>query len=669
MHIDVVQVYPDVLTKVLSLEPLTFFMTIEVSGLEESPEDFISRFRPEIWTNIPCKEFERISPKEPGTRPEYAAVLRFYKREGDFLFFKRTITPSRAGFYEFSIRYRLKSEAVWNWWGGENRSFAKRKVNPIYVEPSWLSDTIIYNAFVRQFGARDDNKDGIIRPGEGGTFNDLIKAMPRLANLGIGAIYLNPIQKVGDLYHYQDETNSLPSYLLPGSVYSLKEYKSIDPELGLNEEMPDTDQYHEFKRFVKTCHMRGIRVILDMVFDHTAKDSFIQRIHPEWFLYKRFPHSLEGPYLYPDGPNSDLYWGKPEHAFSPFDHDIFWKDCAQINWNFRYAPAENEPPRNPRIREMREYFKNVLKYWIKNYGVDGFRLDVAYAVPPNFWHEAIEETRRYAEKVCSNNKRNPADQDVAPLSADILFIGETYVNDVFELQECGIDCLNGDFAWKIHNVESLKGYLDYAYNISGEFFPRGSWWMQFPECHDHMRLPEKFKDLLHSDKSDVRLNKSRWVLTALLPGIPMLHNGYEVVEHKNVSVLSYTPINWDSPNNISEFLGSINSIRNDNVAFQKGSYHFVMSEQGVTHQAQIFAFLRNYNGSDRRQTCLVVVNLDVNARADHVKIDLPELEGYDFSKPYVLKDLLKDSFYERTTPFLTVVLEPGECHIFEIMQE
>ena len=655
--LQVLQSYPDRVTKILPDEPLTFIISVK-----DAPSDA----RIEVWTDIACKEFSATHDNG------FAVPLVRKGTQGGVTRFERSVTPTRCGFFGFSVRYLAGKK--WHWIGDDG-SYEKRAITTLYVEPSWIPSAIIYNAFVRQFGAKDKNKDGIIEPGEGGTFNDLVDRMPHFKRLGISAIYLNPIQMTGDIFqykddlkpHYQDETNHLPLHMHPGSVYTVKDYKSIDPELGFNEKDPDTDQYHEFRRFVAECHKNGIRVILDIVFSHTARDSLIQRIHPEWFVYKKDPASLSEPYVYYESPEAEDYWGKPDYAFSPYDHDIFWTDCSRLNWNWKPVPGPNPHPRNPRIKEMRDYFKSVLRYWIKQYGVDGFRLDVSYAIPYDFWHEALADCRIAAHEICALHATSPEKQPLAPISSDIMFVGETYVDDVYELQECGLTMLNGDFSSKIFSVEQLKGYLDYAYNISGEFFPRNSRWMLFPECHDFSRLPEKFKSSLHHDWSDVQLNKSRWVLAATLPGTPMLHNGYEVVEHKNVSVRTYTGINWSSPKNITDYIGRVNHARNTHPALQKGSYTFVMSEQGVTGQAQVYAFLRDHTDHDgKRDTVLVVVNMDFNNKVDAVRIDLPTLSGYDWERPFVLHDLLTGATYERKGHEVLVLLEPGESHVFEV---
>ena len=655
-----VHMHPAATVKVLPGEPFALSVT-----LDSDDEDLIV----EAWTDIPCAELK-------GTHPNgYAIRLRHTVGDVQHKMFTRTITPTETGFYSFAIRWRQSAARSWTWHGGDG-TFASRTATRVNVEPSW-SDAIIYNAFVRQFGARDRDGDGIILPGEGGTFADLIDRMDHFTRLGVQAIYLNPIQIAGDVFqykeelipHYQDETNHLPVHMHPGSVYSVKDYKSIDPELGLNPADPDTDQYHEFRRFVAACHARGIRVILDIVFGHTARGSLLQRLHPEWFLYKRVANDPSEPYLDPHDPAAHLWWGQPDHACSPYDHDIYWTDCSRLNWGILSPPAPNHPPLNHGQQPMWEYCKSVLRYWIRSYGVDGFRLDVAYSVPARFWTEAIADARTCAAQAIASHAADPARQPLAPLTPDVLFVGETYVDAVEELQECGITMLNGDFSNKIFTVETLKGYLDYLYNKSGQFFPHGARWMLFPECHDFQRLPVKCAWMLKTDGADIALNKSRWVLAATLPGAVMLHNGYEVIERAPLSVRSYTGIDWSSPKNITAYLAQVDAARNAHLALQRGEYLFVETEQGVTAATQLFAFLRDHRTADgKRDTILVVVNMDVNEKADGVRIHLPTLDGYDWSQRFLLHDLLTEERYERSGADITIVLGPGESHIFHLTQ-
>src|SRR5690606_1092534 len=141
-------------------------------------------------------------------------------------------------------------------------------------------------------------------------------------------------------------------------------------------------------------------------------DSVFQRIHPEWYLYKEDINSLEQSYIYSEELEDGKPWGDPKHTFSPYDHGYWWHDAAQLNWNnIEEYPdfvmphvSANKPPLNPTIDLMYQYFINVVKFWIKEFGIDGFRCDVSYRVPLDFWKQCIEQARITAKEAHPKNK-------------------------------------------------------------------------------------------------------------------------------------------------------------------------------------------------------------------------------------------------------------------------
>jgi len=143
---------------------------------------------------------------------------------------------------------------------------------------------------------------------------------------------------------------------------------------------------------------------MDLVFNHTAHDFVLQKYYPEWFLYKEHIDSATDPYLYPEDIKMNKPWGNPKHTVSPYNYGQFaWTDTAQLNWEYNNPPAPNLPPKNTKIEEMYAYFKSVPQYWIQEFGIDGFRCDIAYNIPPDFWHQCIEEARNIAKKAHPQN--------------------------------------------------------------------------------------------------------------------------------------------------------------------------------------------------------------------------------------------------------------------------
>lgn len=571
-----------------------------------------------------------------------------------------------TGFFKGTLRWRRSVHEYWHWLiSPDEKDFSE-----IHVDPSYIDKSIVYNAFIRFFGQSELTKDGKIKLGHSGTFDDLKHKLDNLKTMGITILYLNPIHPIGELYRNYNPHDQFPSYMQPGCPYSIRDYKSIDPELAIDKDHSQgihsslSDPMKEFKELIKEAHKRGIKVYMDLVFNHTSHDFILQRLHPEWFLYKEDIKNLNSPYLYPEDVANKKPWGDARFTMCPYDHGYWWEDAAQLNWNYMIPEAINSPPKNPSIKEMYTYFKSIPKYWIKHFGIDGFRCDVAYRIPLDFWKECIHESRDFAKQEHPKN---------GSITGDVVFIAESYVDNIPELYTAGFSAVYGDFSNKLYNVETLKGYLDYMYNISGKYFPENSRFFIFPECHDFIRNTKKLLGQLSQDQIlSERANKSRWVLTATLPGIPMIFNGFEKLEWKPINLFSYSSIDWESDKDLKKFIRKVNNIRNTYIALQKGKYYYLNTNQGITNNAQLFSFLRVYENEKEqkeKEIFLVCVNMDLHIKADMVKIYLDENSGIDFLQKYVLKDLLNNKEYIREGKELNIILEPGESHIFKIIQK
>ena len=558
--------------------------------------------------------------------------------------FECKVPITTSGNFEWSIGYLETERNEWE------RLVVDGKLvgGEIQVDPDWISSAIVYNVFVRFFKGKVGGS-GKISPGEGGTFDDVKYHLDDLKKLNINTLYFNPIHLIGELYRKHNMVDDLPGYLQPGSPYSIKDFKSIDPELTYDREGKKyllSDPGKEFAELVQAAHERNMYVIMDLVFNHTAHDFVFQRIRPEWYFYKENITSVDDPYLYPEDIEKGKPWGDPKHTMAPYDHGIWWDDAAQLNWEFKSIPAPNQPPRNTSLNEMWDYFKSVPQYWSKHFGVDGFRCDIAYRVPPKFWKECISETRQLARK----NKNT--------LANDVVFIAEAFTNDLDVLQECGFAAVYGDYSNKLAKPENLKGYLDYMYNLSDKHFPHGSRWFIFPECHDFGRTPQKVLGEAAGDdqQADLRANKSRWLLTAMLPGMPLLFNGFEKIEWEPVNLFSYGAVDWERDIDLRDYIGKVNKIRHDYVALQKGDYVFLETNQGLNELTQLFAFSRSWES----QAIIVVVNMDVHQKAGPAKVFLSN----ELSDNTGLTDLITGKKYEVEGNELVVVLDPGESHIF-----
>ena len=165
-----------------------------------------------------------------------------------------------------------------------------------------------------------------------GTFKAIEKQLPRLKKMGINIIWLMPVQPIGVV----NRKGSL------GSYYSVKDYLKVNPEFG-------TDA--DFRSLVKAIHAQEMYVILDWVANHSSWDNMLATQHPEWYTKSR------------------------EGRFQPTP----WRDYDDII-DFDYSQPG-----------LRKYMTEALKFWVKEYDIDGYRCDVASFVPIDFWENARKE--------------------------------------------------------------------------------------------------------------------------------------------------------------------------------------------------------------------------------------------------------------------------------------
>lgn len=180
--------------------------------------------------------------------------------------------------------------------------------------PEWLRDGVIYEIFPRDFSSA-------------GNLNGITAKLDELHGLGVNILWLMPINPIGEKMRKGEF----------GSPYSIKDYYAIDPAYGA----PD-----DLKKLVFESHKRGMKVIMDLVADHTAWDSVMMK-HPGFYR-----HDANGKIISP----------VPE-----------WTDVAALNYT-------NEV--------LRQYMISMLKYWVQTYDIDGFRCDSAAMVPTDFWEQA-----------------------------------------------------------------------------------------------------------------------------------------------------------------------------------------------------------------------------------------------------------------------------------------
>ncbi|HHW71391.1 MAG TPA: alpha-glycosidase [Clostridiales bacterium] len=215
----------------------------------------------------------------------------------------------------------------------------------IFETPNWVKDAVFYQIFPERFANGDTTNDPEIvekwgsRPTRenffGGDLRGIIDKLHHLEDLGVTAIYLTPI--------FEANTNH---------KYDTKDYMKVDPHFG------DIDT---LKELVSKCHDRGIRVILDAVFNHSG------------YYFPPFQDVLK------KGPDSK-YWD----WFHIHGYPI--KKKPRPNYD-TFAFEYHMPKLNTENPEVKRYLLDVAEFWIRETDIDGWRLDVANEVDHAFWRE------------------------------------------------------------------------------------------------------------------------------------------------------------------------------------------------------------------------------------------------------------------------------------------
>jgi cyclomaltodextrinase len=191
--------------------------------------------------------------------------------------------------------------------------------------PVWLQEGVIYQIFPRVFSDSADLKG-------------VTEQLDRLQELGVNILYLMPLYPQGELKAKGSR----------GSPYAVRDYYAINPDYGTAADL---------KRLITEAHKRGLRVIIDVVANHTSWDSVLMQ-HREYYVQDAAGHILPP---------------RPE-----------WNDVAHLDYG--------KP-------ELRRYMTQMLIYWLREFDLDGFRCDAAGEIPTDFWEQVRPELDRVKPNV------------------------------------------------------------------------------------------------------------------------------------------------------------------------------------------------------------------------------------------------------------------------------
>lgn len=342
--------------------------------------------------------------------------------------------------------------------------------NDINKTPDWVNDTIWYQIFPERFenGDPSNDPDGVLEWGSpikthrdfyGGDLQGIINRLDHIEGLGVNGLYLTPI--------CQSDSNH---------KYDINDYMKVDDHFGNNE---------LFKSLVQKSHDKGIRVMVDGVFNHSGR-KFAPWMdvlaHGEkskyfnWFMVNQWPFDQEK-------------WDTRDGSFYSF---AFSARMPKLNTN------------NP---EVVEYLLNVVAYWMKEFDVDGIRLDVANEIS----HEFCRDLRRMTKS----------------LKPDFYILGEIWHDAMRWLQGDEFDAvMNYPFSNTVNRYWGDKKMSSDEFEYSmNEVFTRymeqtNDVLFNLLDSHDTDRLINRVKDI----------NQFYQELAVLftMPGSPCIYYGTEI---------------------------------------------------------------------------------------------------------------------------------------------
>ena len=402
--------------------------------------------------------------------------------------------------------------------------------------PQWAPGTIMYHIFPDSFASGHrmlTGKGKYVKEMEsvtklGGTLSGVTENVDYLYDMGINCIYLNPIFTANS-YH----------------KYDTMDYFSVDPCFGTKEDL---------KKLVQKCHENGIRVLLDGVFNHCGPNFFafkdVLQNGKDSRYYDWFYHMPE-PIVYADPPNYEAF--------------AYVKEMPKLNTG------------NP---EVEEYLIHVGTYWMKEAGIDGWRLDVANEINHDFWRHFRSAVRK--------------------IKPDAFFIGEIWEDAGTWLTGDQFDStMNYRFSYLCRDffAERKMKVSEFDAQIH-KMILRYPWQvalaqMNFLDSHDVPRF-------LSYCGGDRRRMELAFFYLFMSVGIPSVFYGDEQYLMGVTEPEYRQAMPWTSEDNCYEKFKEWAMLRKYHPALKKGDYHTVLTDD----EKGIYAFSREFE----KDKIVVVLN-------------------------------------------------------------
>ena len=312
-----------------------------------------------------------------------------------------------------------------------------------------------------------------------GKFSKWTPHLERAASMSFDWIFINPVNEPGR----------------SGSLYAVKDYYKFNP-IFLDENEGEADE--QFKSMIKNAHDLGLRVMMDLTINHSANECQLINEHSDWYK-----HDKNGRVVHPSCNEN----GKK----------VEWGDLAEFDHNCKDKDA------------LIKYFDEVIAHY-QSLGVDGFRCDAAYQLPPQTWNELIS----------SAHKRD----DSVVFSAETL--GCT-PQETVATAGSGFDYIFNSSKW----WDFSAPWCLTQYNLFRDITTS----ISFPESHDTERLYAE-------TNGNANALKQRYLFACVFSGAVMMPIGYEFGFSKTLNVVETSPSDWEETDeDITEFITACNNMK------------------------------------------------------------------------------------------------------------
>ena len=411
-------------------------------------------------------------------------------------------------------------------------------------------ELVIYELFVGGFSGGESDKN------ERGRFQDVIDKLDYLSELGINAVELMPIQEY------------------PGSKYwgyNPRHYFAVESSYGSSEDL---------KRLIDECHDRGMRVLMDCIFNHTDTEMPLSQINFDYWFTRE-----------PTDPDNS--WG-PEFDYDRYDEKLDLKPA----W---------------------EFIGNVVRFWIEEYHIDGIRYDAAKQIANRDFMSWISQQAKQAAamKPFFNTAENiPEDPDLAGYGKPM----DACWHESFYQQVLKHICGDG------FDLNGLKETID----CKQQGYEGTTSVINYISCHDHKYTMAELSDRQIFEDEAFKRSRLGAVLLMTAVGIPLGWMGNEFGEYnpEEEIAIDWTLLKNDSNQNLRGYYRGLIALRKENHALRTSNIDFFHEEP----ESKVLAYTR---WNDEGSRVVVVINFSGDFLQDYAIEHFPH-DGawHEWTKDY-----------------------------------